>query len=108
MVKKRYPITPRTNRGSKPQPLGDLMRELVEELGMSSRFGKATVISVWQDISGSQIGQVTESVRVEERRLVVKLNSASWRQELHLQRRLWCKKLNAGLGRPLIDEIVFR
>ncbi len=84
------------------------MTELVESLDASSRFGEGVIISAWQDISGRQVRRATESIRVEQRRLVVRLNSASWRQELHLQRGAWCDRLNEQLGRKMIDEIVFR
>lgn len=84
------------------------MKELVESLGSGSRLGEAAVIAAWQDISGARIRHVTESVWLEDKRLFVKLDSASWRQELHLQRREWCERLNKELGRDLVDEIVFR
>ena len=84
------------------------MAELVKSLDASSRFGEGVVISAWQDISGRQVSQATEAVWVEQRRLVVRLSSASWRQELHLQRTAWRDRLNEQLGREMIDEIVFR
>ncbi len=84
------------------------MAELVESLDASSRFGEGVIISAWQDISGRHVSRATESIRVEQRRLVVRLNSASWRQELHLERGAWRDRLNEQLGRKMIDEIVFR
>jgi hypothetical protein len=45
---------------------------------------------------------------VEKRRLFVKVSSASWRYELHMQRREWCKRVNDQLGKKLIDEVIFR
>lgn len=84
------------------------MKDLVSELGHTSRFGEATIIAAWQDISGPRIRQVTETAWLEDRKLVVKLSSASWRQELHLQRTAWCQRLNEKLGRKAVDEIVFR
>lgn len=95
-------------RGGKPRPLGDIMKELIETLGSSSRFGEAAIVAAWQDVSGPQVRQVTESVWLEDRKLFVKLSSASWRQELHLQRRAWCDRLNREVGKNVVDEIVFR
>jgi predicted nucleic acid-binding Zn ribbon protein len=95
-------------RSRKPRLLGDILKELIEDIGTGSRLGEATVIAAWQDISGPQIQRATESVRLDRKKLVVKLNSASWRQELHMQRSAWCERLNEALGRRLVDEIVFR
>ena len=84
------------------------MKELVEDLGSETRLAEGSIIAAWQDISGRQILTATESVWLEKRKLFVKLNSASWRQELHLQRSAWRDRLNQELGRDAIDEIVFR
>ncbi|MFC2085721.1 DUF721 domain-containing protein [Bacteroidota bacterium] len=100
--------TERIRPTPKPRSLGDIMKEVVEGLGPTSRLAEGAIIAAWQDLSGSQIKSATDAVRVEKRKLIVKLNSASWRQELHLQRRMWRDRLNAELGREAIDEIVFR
>ena len=91
-----------------PQPLSNLMQELMRSLDRGSKFGEATIVSAWQDVSGTQVANVTEKVWVEKKRLFVKVNSAPWRNELHLQRREWCDRVNQKLGKRLIDEIIFR
>ncbi len=40
--------------------------------------------------------------------LYVKITSAAWRQELHMNRRKWRDRLNGALEAELVDEIVFR
>ncbi len=95
-------------RGSQPRPLGDIMKELLKNLGPGTRLFEASVIAAWQDISGRRIQNATERVWLEKRRLFVKVSSASWRQELHLQRGAWRDRLNQELGREVVDEIVFR
>ena len=91
-----------------PQPLGALIHDLMREFDSGSKFGDARIVSAWQDVSGRQVTAVTEKVWVEKKRLFVKVSSAPWRYELHLQRREWCKRLNEKLGKRLIEEIVFR
>ena len=95
-------------KSSQPRPLGDIMKDLIEGLGPRTRLAEATVIAAWQDVSGRKIQHATERVWLDKRRLFVKLRSASWRQELHLQRATWCDRLNKELGRNAVDEIVFR
>ena len=86
-------------KGSQPRPLGDVMAELVKSLGSGTRLFEASVVAAWQDISGSSVQNATERVWLKDRRLYVKLSSASWMQELHLQRRVLCDRLNQELGR---------
>lgn len=94
--------------GKQPQPLSALMHELMKKLDAGSKLGEATIVSAWQDVSGRQIASVTEKVWVEKRRLFVKVRSAPWRYELHLQRRAWCERVNEKLGKQMIDEVIFR
>lgn len=84
------------------------MHELMNELDAENRFGEATIVSAWQDVSGPPIAHVTEKVWVEKKRLFVKISSAPWRYELHLQRREWCERVNQKLGKRMIDEVIFR
>ena len=84
------------------------MKELMRSLDAGSKMGDAMIVSAWQDVSGNQVAQVTEKLWIEKRRLYVKLRSASWRNELHLQRREWCAKVNEKLGKRMIDEVIFR
>ena len=40
-------------------------------------------------------------------RLYVKVKSAPWRHQLHLQREGWRHRLNQHLGREIVAEVVF-
>jgi predicted nucleic acid-binding Zn ribbon protein len=91
-----------------PQPLRVLLHELMRDLDAGSKLGEATIVSAWQDVSGPQVAGVTEKTWVEKKRLYVKVNSAPWRHELHLQRRDWCRRVNDKLGKQLIEEVIFR
>lgn len=91
-----------------PQPLSALMHELMRKLDAGSKLGEATIVSAWQDVSGPQIAKVTEKVWVEKKRLFVKIQSAPWRYELHLQRRDWVDRVNEKLGKRMIEEVIFR
>jgi len=94
--------------GSKPRALGDILKELVADLDTQTKLGEAAVVAAWQDVSGPQVKQVTEKVWMDRKTLFVKLSSASWRHELHMQRGAWCERLNRELGRNAVDQIVFR
>uniref|UniRef100_A0A7V2F7B2 DUF721 domain-containing protein n=1 Tax=Rhodothermus marinus TaxID=29549 RepID=A0A7V2F7B2_RHOMR len=91
-----------------PRPLGAVLREVIERLGLKSRIEAAQVVETWAALAGPQINRVTDAVWVRDGTLYVKLTSAAWRHTLHLQREQWRLRLNEALGKPLIQEIVFR
>jgi len=93
---------------NRPQPLGDVLEEVIEQLGLQDKMDEARVIETWAAVAGPDVNGVTESVWMNGTTLYVKITSAPWRQELHMNRRQWRKRLNEDLDAELVDEIVFR
>jgi predicted nucleic acid-binding Zn ribbon protein len=91
-----------------PQPLGTVLRDLIERLGYREKIDAARAVEAWPELAGPTVAAVTESVWMRDGRLFVKVRSAPWRHQLHLQREGWRRRLNERLGREVVDEIVFR
>jgi len=92
----------------RPQPLGDVLKEVIEQLGVQEKIDEARVVETWAALAGTEINSVTESAWMKGSTLYVKITSAAWRQELHMNRRKWREKVNDALETNLVDEIVFR
>lgn len=93
---------------NRPQPLGKVLEEVIDQLGLQDKIDEARVIETWAAVAGTDINSVTESVWMKGSTLYVKITSAAWRQELHMGRRQWRQRLNDELEAELVDEIVFR
>ena len=91
-----------------PQPLGSVLREVIERLGYREGIDAARAVEAWPELAGPTVAGVTESVWMKDGRLFVKVRSAAWRHQLHLQRDGWRHRLNDYLGRTVVDEVVFR
>ncbi|NBC87426.1 MAG: DUF721 domain-containing protein [Bacteroidetes bacterium] len=91
-----------------PQPLGDVLQDVIDRLGMRDKIDEARVVETWATIAGDRVNAVTESVWMKGDTLFVKISSAAWRQELHMNRRAWRDRLNDALGREIVGEIMFR
>jgi len=100
----RHPV----NRRRSPASLGDLIPDLVEDLGLTDRLDEARIEEEWKKLAGPGIGRVTRRVRLHGDRLVIQLDSATWRQALHMQREQWRERINEVVGGERIREIVFR
>ncbi len=103
-----WQIVPCSMRTNLPKPIGELLGGVVSRLGIKGKLDEARMIEAWADLAGPQILAVTDSVWVRRGRLFVKLTSATWRQELHLQRSQWMRRINEHLGAELVKELVFR
>lgn len=93
---------------ARPQKLGSVLKEVIDRYGYRERIDQVRAVEAWAFVAGPQINRVTETVWVKGATLFVQLSSASWRQQLHMQRREWCTRLNEDLGSDVIEEIVFR
>ena len=91
-----------------PKRLGDALSEAIKQLGIQKKLDESRVIEAWHQIAGTALREVTESVWIDREKLIVKVNSAVWRQELHLQRKAWLKRLTETVGKPTVKEILFR
>jgi predicted nucleic acid-binding Zn ribbon protein len=96
------------SRPTGPQPLQSVLNNVIDTLGIRRELNEARAVETWAILAGPQINGVTDSAWVRGGRLFVKIRSAAWRQELHLNRRAWRDRLNTELGAELVDEIVFR
>lgn len=91
-----------------PRPLGDVLKEVIDQLDVQEEIDEARVVETWATLAGKDINGVTESVWMKDATLYVKITSAAWRQELHMNRRKWRERLNGALETDPVEEIVFR
>jgi predicted nucleic acid-binding Zn ribbon protein len=92
----------------RPRPLGEVIKEVIDQLDVQEKIDEARVVETWASLAGTEINGVTESVWMKGSTLYVKITSAAWRQELHMNRRQWRERLNGALDTNPVDEIVFR
>jgi len=91
-----------------PRPLGEVLKEVIDRLDVQKEIDEARVVETWAALAGTEINGVTDSVWMDGSTLYVKIASAAWRQELHMNRRKWRERLNGEFDTNPVDEIVFR
>ena len=91
-----------------PRALGPILREWIERMGYRQKIDEARAVEAWAAVAGPVLGGVTERVWMKDGQLFVKVRSAAYRHQLHLQREAWRARLNAHVGREVVDEVVFR
>ncbi|TDI75193.1 MAG: DUF721 domain-containing protein [Bacteroidetes bacterium] len=94
--------------GNPPRQLGSVLKDVISSMGLDSRMARGRVLAAWEDIAGDRIGREVQKSWVRDRKLFLRIKSPVWRQELHLNRNSWCRRLNEELEADQIDEIVFR
>lgn len=96
------------SRSDKPKSLGKVLDALVDRMGIRGRLSEAEIVEAWAALAGTKVNAVTDSAWLRGDTLYVKVSSAAWRHQLHLNRTSWRERLNHELGREAVAEIVFR
>ncbi len=91
----------------RPQRLGSILGSVIDEMGIGRHLDEARVVEAWGEVAGPTISRMTSSVWVKGGTLFIKVSSAAWRQELHLQRMGWRDRINGHLQKDLVREIRF-
>ena len=93
---------------SQPQKLGDVLKALIDRLGIREELDDAAIVEAWAAVAGPEVNAYTETAWMRGRKLFVKITSAARRNQLHMRRSALKRQLNLELGSDVIDEIVFR
>jgi len=93
---------------SKKTPLRKTIDQLLRAYGYQDQLDEIEIIKVYEDLVGQMFANHTQKIAVKNRKLFVKLDSASLKQELNYVKEGVVERLNKNLGRNLIDKIVLR
>ena len=94
------------SRARKITSLGDVLSQLVKDLGFEKKFEEMQVIAQWPDVVGREIASHTHAVSCEGGKLFVEVDSASWRQELFYMKVDILKRLNHSAGQKIVQDII--
>jgi len=79
-----------------------------EAIDASDEVRDAFVFAAWKSVAGGQVSDRTEPLAVEEKRLIIAVADKTWKRNLESLASQLLFKLNALLGKPLVNLIEFR
>ena len=87
--------------------LKQAIEEAIDSAGIKSALSQEAAVVLWGSVVGKTVSSVTKAERVESGVLIVKVETAVWRQELHMQKEEIINKVNKKIGTRAIREIRF-
>ena len=79
-----------------------------EAIDASPEVREAFVYAAWKRVAGAQLTERTAPFSVKDKRLVIAVGDKTWQRNLESLAPQLLFRLNAMLGRPLIEFIEFR
>ena len=92
-------------RRSKGQPIREVIKELLKNYDITSKFNEAHIITSWDKLMGPSVTKYTVKIEIEKRILFVKLSNAALKQELSYARQKIKKMLNDEVGEEVLLDV---
>ena len=91
-----------------PEQIGDVLRQTLQQQGMTDRLYEAKAVALWPQIVGEPLAAYCGRPMVYNGLMTVYVRSAALRQELTMTRSTLIRLINDQLDREVIKEIRFR
>jgi predicted nucleic acid-binding Zn ribbon protein len=93
-------------RKNTEQTLGTVLLKMLEAYGLKDKMQEVRIKNYWMEQMGPSIASYTKSVFVKNHKVVIRLQSASLRQELSYAKEKIKKMFNDLLGEEYVEEVV--
>ena len=84
----------------------DLMKSFIKENNLTKGMQKLKAEEAWVKLMGQGVASYTDSVQLQNKTLVVRLNSSALREELSYGKEKIIKMLNEELGEEVISKLM--
>lgn len=88
--------------------LKEVISDFLKAYGLKDKLIETRLLNSWEKICGRMISKHTQELHFKKGILIVTLDSAALKSELHFQRQTFIQKINRELGEIAIKEIVFK
>ena len=94
-------------KARQPERIGRVLTRTLKGLKIDRRVKEETALLKWAEVVGEKIAAQTQPLRVKDSILFVKVENASWRNELVFLKAKIIKELNQSVRANVVKDIVF-
>lgn len=88
--------------------IGSIIDNVIKQYRSEPDFALREVWQLWDDAVGETIARNARPAAFKGKLLVVHVNSPAWIHQLQFLKNDLISKLNATIGKPLVEEIKFK
>ncbi len=94
-------------RAQKPSALGEVLEKFFSRSGMSRRMAEQKILDSWRRAVGGAIAERTQSLRIQNRVLWVRVTHSVWMQQLQFMKGMILKRIQEETGIADLADIRF-
>ncbi|MDX1478078.1 MAG: DUF721 domain-containing protein [Saprospiraceae bacterium] len=88
--------------------LSDLLQVFVQDRRFKPHLFEKKIEQGWREMMGPWVFRETRAVRLRGQTLVIEIESAALKQELHYTRDKICVRVNEMLGEEYVTEVIIK
>lgn len=96
------------HRKNNQQSLGQVIKDFLRESGWEQKLDEVKIMTSWDKILGPSLAKYTQEVFINNKKLHIRLNSSTLRQELSYRKTELVDELNKSVGKEVITDIVLK
>lgn len=85
--KKQESRTEAPRESSEPQPVGELINELIKHRDWQGGLSEGEIFLKWHEVVGDEIASRCEPVEIRDEKLIIQCSSTAWATQLNLVKR---------------------
>lgn len=95
-------------RRTKTETVGSLLNDFFSRPYVAAKVAEGKLPQVWAQVVGGHVAQLTESIKLENHVLYVRITSSVVRHEIFLRRNAIAEEINKQLGIRLINVLIIK
>lgn len=95
-------------RKSTPQPIGDVLQNVVEQLNQAKKKDIFKIVSAWPALVGRQLSRHSRPASLRKGTLQVFVDESAWLYQINFQKEKLLKSLQKKIGPDKVQKIQFR
>ena len=88
--------------------IGAIVKRVLKDLRLGKKLLQYEVLGEWDKIVGERIARAATAERVVNGKLIVKVKSSAWRNELSFMKREIIERINGKFNEEVITDIIFK
>ena len=86
--------------------INEVVKSFIQQNNLGTGIDAVKIDKLWEKLLGKNIKSYTDSIKLSDKKLYVKLNSSVLREELNYGKEEIVKMLNEELEKECIEEII--
>jgi predicted nucleic acid-binding Zn ribbon protein len=94
-------------RSAEEQPLKEVIEKFLKAYAWDGKMKEMDLVAAWPELMGIAVANRTKEIRIQNKKLLLTIDSSVMREELLLGKQIIIDRLNDYAGQEIVTDIWF-